>query len=72
MSHEHGDHAHPNDHAAADPEVALLEQAVREPHALQRQCILATAGPCSRAADSSHPRRLYSRTLSRAVPNTRL
>jgi nitrile hydratase subunit alpha len=32
MSHDHGDHdhAHPNDHAAPDPEVALLEQAVRE------------------------------------------
>ena len=32
MSHDHdqGDHAHPNDHAAPHPEVALLEQAVRE------------------------------------------
>jgi nitrile hydratase len=28
--HDHGDHAHPSDHAAPDPEVALLEQAVRE------------------------------------------
>jgi nitrile hydratase len=30
QDHDHGDHAHPNDHAAPHPEIALLEQAVRE------------------------------------------